>query len=741
MEGHRLQIWAWILAAVVISSAAILRFSGMNWDEGHHLHPDERFLSMVIAKYRSNADWRDYWDNEQSGLNPQNVGHSFFVYGTWPTHLTYWISRWTYGEADYHSNLKVGRALSATADLLIAIVILWIGATLGLSLMTRSLAAFVYGCMPLPIQLSHFMAVDPFAALFGTLCFVPALKALEARSIPLTHALWFGIFFGLSLSAKLSGIPLALLWVMVAATRIYRSQLSKQGLAPALQELAVGGFAGVVSFLVFRLCQPYAFASRSWLELNANWLEGLKQVHKSALNLGFPPDLQWIEQPWYFAAKNLALWGASPAATVAALGGLAYLVARYKSSAKGWWPLVVLFFVTLVWQSSKINPMLRYLYPYYGVVALLAALATTAPQSFKTKAWAKSILALGMLLVAMGFTSIYRKPMTRIEASDWIYRQVPAGLNLVVKTETGRVQLVPLPVLTSSGRVLKPGEHQLIPDPVINEKVWICGLMAPRLKLITPTVSPPTPQKNKNLSGQLTAILDTEKVELPFVFTRADKSAPQGDYEVWWSSVTPRALPAGRRAIAISLDADAPEVELKGLRFTLETRWDDVLPLHLRRVQPFPHFYEENPIEVYLPDQPEKVAQVEKAFAESHVFVASSNRQWGSIGRVPGIYPWMSQFYSDLLGCNGPVTQCYAGAQAGSYEGRLGWSLVHVQESYPGIGSVSIPDQLAEESFTVYDHPKVMVFTKDAVWGPIQRAMESLDATCKVPTESLGVGQ
>ena len=35
------------LIAVVMVVAAYLRFVGLNWDELQHLHPDERFLTMV----------------------------------------------------------------------------------------------------------------------------------------------------------------------------------------------------------------------------------------------------------------------------------------------------------------------------------------------------------------------------------------------------------------------------------------------------------------------------------------------------------------------------------------------------------------------------------------------------------------------------------------------------------------------------------------------------------------------
>ena len=46
------------------------------------------------------------------------------------------------------------------------------------------------------------------------------------------------------------------------------------------------------------------------------------------------------------------------------------------------------------------------------------------------------------------------------------------------------------------------------------------------------------------------------------------------------------------------------------------------------------------------------------------------------------------------------------------YKGRLGFELVQVFESYPTFGTLVINDQSAEEAFTFYDHPKVMIFQK-----------------------------
>ena len=58
------------------------------------------------------------------------------------------------------------------------------------------------------------------------------------------------------------------------------------------------------------------------------------------------------------------------------------------------------------------------------------------------------------------------------------------------------------------------------------------------------------------------------------------------------------------------------------------------------------------------------------------------------------------------------IIKCYETAQPGQYKGNLGFELVKVFESYPTFGPLVINDQSAEEAFTFYDHPKVLIFQK-----------------------------
>ena len=103
----------------------------------------------------------------------------------------------------------------------------------------------------------------------------------------------------------------------------------------------------------------------------------------------------------------------------------------------------------------------------------------------------------------------------------------------------------------------------------------------------------------------------------------------------------------------------------------------------------------------------------------------SSNRLWGSIPLVPDLYPSTSKYYQDLFanklnfskileinsypGFNIPfIKNCYYFGLTNMPHNNS-W-FVKINCLHPGI---YFRDDTAEEAFSVYDHPKVLIFTND----------------------------
>ena len=104
------------LVAIVLV-AALFRFQGLKWDEGRHLHPDERFLSTVTNDIKWPTTWSNYFDPATSSLSPfalPNVG--LFVYGTLPVYIVKWVSI-ALDMNNYDEITLVGRALSGVFDI------------------------------------------------------------------------------------------------------------------------------------------------------------------------------------------------------------------------------------------------------------------------------------------------------------------------------------------------------------------------------------------------------------------------------------------------------------------------------------------------------------------------------------------------------------------------------------------------------------------------------------------------
>lgn len=209
------------------------------------------------------------------------------------------------------------------------------------------------------------------------------------------------------------------------------------------------------------------------------------------------------------------------------------------------------------------------------------------------------------------------------------------------------------------------------------------------------------------------ASVDTQGV---FLATRDRR----GD-AVTFHLASPIGLTAGTTySLRLSLVSGNGSIAVYGSKHALESTWDDALPLRKDGFDPFSLdtgiYRSDLNFEMYWDDSPDKLERFESNLDQADYLYITSNRQWGTTTRVPERYPLTTQYYRSLLGCpqNQDLLYCYRVAQPGMYQGELGFDLVAVFQSEPNIGSLQINTQFAEEAFTVYDHPKVLVFRKSA---------------------------
>jgi 4-amino-4-deoxy-L-arabinose transferase-like glycosyltransferase len=441
------------LLALVLALGALLRFAGVDWDAGQHLHPDERFLTMVVAAERWPAGVREYFDESRSPLNPRNVGFSYFAYGTLPTTLLRGTST-LLGISDHDRLALLGRTLSALADLGSVLLLFLVANRLYHDARIALLASFLLASSTLPIQHAHFFVVDPFAVVLVMASMWALVHAPEWRTRSFAVS---GMFLGFAIACKLSAVTFACViaavaWPLETCHSDNRDQW-RRGLAVWSWHVAVAGIAGLIAF---RVTQPDAFAG-SWpfaFVPSRRWLADLVETQRlMSGDIDFPPGIQWADRtPFWFPWKNLVFWGTGPALGLTAW--VAWSIAAWRIAARrDRRHLIPVLWVAVGFLQVAIQFVMtgRYLLPIYPSLALLAAWLLVAVRDrprFSTAALgAGALIAASTLVWAIAFTAIYRHPNTRVLASRWIYQNVAAGSSLATEHWDDRLPL-PLGSLT-----------------------------------------------------------------------------------------------------------------------------------------------------------------------------------------------------------------------------------------------------------------------------------------------------
>ena len=650
-HGRRLE---WVAFALVFALAAVFRFTGVNWDNGTQLHPDERFLFMVEGAIRpgivtpgsngagdSTRDapiWQYYFDSARSGLNPHNVGYGFFVYGTFPLFAAKLVigGLQSFGIDRIH---LVGRALSAASDL----GSVWISVLIArrlfgvrIALLTGTLMAT---CV-LHIQQAHFFVFDSFLVTLVLATFWYCLDIVA-------YARWrdfaiVGLMLGLTLATKLSMVvflpvvALAGVIHLLAASPTsgdehldqHPSTVELTGIAPVdtavtrlvaawddgrFATIVAGGLlVGIVALATFRVAQPYAFAGPGVLDLrlNARWLDNIDYQAKSQSGeVDLPPSIQWANTtPVVFPLRHMVIWGLGIPLGIASLLGVG--VAAWVAVTRGRWQLGLVAFwagLCLLYFSSVLNKTMRYLLPAYPFVIILAA-------------WA-----------LVGLIDVARR------------RRSADGADATVVLGNGPTD-------------------------------WFGGLLAR-----------PSAARAVGAVGWFAVVVVVGwSAAWSFAFTRIyQRPVSRGAASLWiYKNVPPPAPMANEH-------------------------WDDPLPL------PMPGYdhsrYAGPQLPLYDPDEPKKIDAIVQMLSQSTYLNMTSNRLYGSIPRMPERYPMTTEYYRRL------------------FAGELGYSHVATIASYPTLGPWTINDDAAEEAFTVYDHPKVLIYRKDADFSA-QKVREILSA-------------
>ncbi|HZE87158.1 MAG TPA: glycosyltransferase family 39 protein [Methylomirabilota bacterium] len=431
---------------VILLFAGALRLYDSNWDQGYHLHPDERAIILTTTKLHLPQILSQFLSPD-STWNPH-----FFAYGSFPFYFLYFVGQsLTAINPDFAQYVLInipGRFISAVSDLLTLVLLFALGRklfgkTIGL------LAAFFYGISVLPIQLSHFYAVDTLLTLFIVATLYQLIRFYEKPS--LSKALTVGIFFGFALATKVSALVL-LISLGAALSADFLLLFLKQPHKPEhylpyipsflkhllTHALLIGG----VTFGTFLILEPYAL-----IDFPNFWMQTVQQSAMTHDAFTFPYTLQYVGKiPYFYELKNIFFFGLGPMLGVLAfIGFFLFTNLTLRKGKKGKWAqeiILLVFFAAYFFTVGKFAiGFMRYMLPLYPLCCLFAALSTFTliqlmNQLLKNiflRSALSIILFILLLLWPMSFMHIYSKPNTRVSASFWIHQNIPVGKTLTVE--------------------------------------------------------------------------------------------------------------------------------------------------------------------------------------------------------------------------------------------------------------------------------------------------------------------
>jgi hypothetical protein len=694
-------------------------------------------------------------------------------WGQWPIIIIRALGELT-GNTGYNDIRLMGRRLSALADSLSLLFIFLIGKRL-YNLKTGLLAAALSALAVLQIQQAHFMTVDNFGLLFTMLalyagvriaqrpCAMRTVQAGAASSLPprayqadLQALAWyalFGIACGMAVASKVNLLPVGGMLLPAAFIGIADLKLKTKNDLPRILGIAALYLviAGLLALLTFRVTQPMSFRAPTGdttfftLHLNPDWVDSMKVAQNESNGIGGgPPGEQWVQRPAIlFPLVNMVLWGLG--LPLGLMGWVGFFAAGWQlvRTGKNWkahlfpliWTAGYFLFMGTRWVKS-----MRYFLPVYPFLCLFAAWGLLALWQ-----WGKAahtgvdntgtipsnkharlvrallpsalmvVVVLGTLSWALAFTNaVYRKDHTRIQATQWIFQNIPASFHIVIQGAEGAAY-APIPA---------PDNLQ-----IIKSSPYVSTFVAPASGRLTELIVPHAAVQHNQ--GLLHVVISVDPAG----------TMPVGEVQLVVNSLVGNSQGSEIRAsfqngslikdqtyflVAASMDNQVINISRNVIS---NEDWDESLPVPFDGWDPFGQLYRGVTMETRWFDDANKRKMFIDTLAQTDFIILPSQRSIWSSCRIPLTYPMTMLYYRSL------------------FDGQLGFDLVATFTAPMQLGPLEISDVggtlawnhppllplfnhslfAAEEAFSVYDHPPVWIFKKSSRFN-IQAAKDVLNS-------------
>ncbi len=467
-----------IVYSLVVGLLVYTRLINLSWGLPYPFHPDERNMANAVQQLNCKISSFQF---PRDCFNPH-----FFAYGQFPLYLGYLLIKvlkffdghlaWPTGFSEATISLRL---ISAVASFFTAIVLIKI---INFIVKEKSvffffLTSFLIIFSPYAIQFSHFGTTESLLMFFYSLIIYFSLKLQsvlgsrkkEDRSGQGKLVFFLSLSLGLAAATKLSAVIFILVPLTVSVYEILFSSsdkfFPKFSMNMLLRKLKnLGKITG--SLVFFTLFFALVFSPHNWISW-ADFINTLRYetgvatgkiaVFYTRQFIGTIPVLFQLEKIFPYAlGLPMSLMG------FIGLLGLGWKDRRINL-------LRLAFLIYFLPNAFLFAKWTRFMAPVFPILVIFAILFLL---KIKVINIIKFIIVILAIIPGIAYLSVYQKQDVRFQASDWIYKNIPA--NAYILSETANVVDLPVPSRNFSDknyRLVSFDFYDLENDPLLQKEL------------------------------------------------------------------------------------------------------------------------------------------------------------------------------------------------------------------------------------------------------------------------------
>ena len=467
-----------ILFIILIS--AFLRFYNLLHDSPYFFNPDERNMANAITQFRLPNDIPQIpkcllsqfqISNFKFQISDCNLNPNFFAYGQFPLYLALFSDQLSKPIINlfYHQlpttifYLRIFSALSSTLTVLLIYLITkelfknlklfpFIG---NLKLKIENLAALMAAFTPGLIQSAHFGTTESLLTFFFMASIYISILSINNSILNSKFLILNSIILGLSLGTKLTGlfffIP-PIISIIIQFLKLLKKTVNlKNRFIVTLRHCFIVALLLIGSLFFYLLSSPFNFID---YENFRSAVFGYEQDVATGRYEAFYTR-QFVDTlPIFFQSEKIFPYALGwPIFILGSLGllSLSFKLLRSTKFNSSFFILIFSFLIFLLPNALLFAKWTRFMTPILPFFSIFAAyFLFKLRTNLKLDNWIIGLLVFISMLPGAAFMTIYTRPDTRLQASQWIYQNIPN--NSYILSETGNVVDIPLPLLSKDQR-------------------------------------------------------------------------------------------------------------------------------------------------------------------------------------------------------------------------------------------------------------------------------------------------